>query len=112
MALLFHAAYQIAVVAGSRQAVSVTLQSAVFPYTASAYLNYWEIWSLCCRRQLLLLVLFKALQFKSIRLDPHPAWSPEVTGSYATEECFLVGSKNCCFLLLVFDFFLALDFCS
>lgn len=85
MALLFHAACQIAVVAGSRQAASVTQWSAVFLYTAPALLNYWEIWSMCCRGQLLLLVLLKALPFKSIRLDPHPAWSPEVTGSYATE---------------------------
>lgn len=89
MALLFHAARQRAVRAGSRQAVSVIqMVQPCFPPTAPALSNSWEIWSMCCREQPLLLALLKALPLKSIRLDPHSDQSPELTGTCATEKLF------------------------
>lgn len=87
MALLFHTARQRALGAGGRRAVSVIrMVQLYFPPTAPALLHNWEIWSNCCREQLLLLALLKVLPLKSIRLDPHPDQSPEVTGTCATEK--------------------------
>lgn len=64
MALLFHAAHQTAVGAGSRQAVPVIqMVSSVF----LPLWNNWEIWPMFCREQLLQLALLKALPLQSIR---------------------------------------------